>query len=72
MNSQILLVIAMMVIIIIIVSTTTTTSVNASSHHRHCKPPYTTLYVYTFPVQKECVLLTHNHVPVNAQGEPFR
>jgi hypothetical protein len=69
MNSQILLVVAMMVIIIVIVSTT---QVNASSHHRHCKPPYTTLYVYTFPVQKECVLLTHNHVPVNAQGEPLR
>jgi hypothetical protein len=36
-------------------------TVNAHSVHKdvHCKPPYTTLYVYTYPVQKECVLLKH-------------
>jgi hypothetical protein len=70
--TMILLVVAMILVVIIFVIIVSTTLVNASPHHRHCKPPYTTLYVYTFPVQKECILLTHNHVPVNAQGEPFR
>ncbi|MFY9798531.1 MAG: hypothetical protein WAK17_20420 [Candidatus Nitrosopolaris sp.] len=44
--------------------------VNASTHHQHqyhqyhkvsvCKPPYTTLYVYTQPESKECWLLVQN------------
>ncbi len=40
-------------------------------HHHHktwnCKPPYTTLYVYTQPVQRECVELFHNGKIVQAQ-----
>ena len=36
--------------------------------HWNCKPPYTTLYVYTFPEQKICTILTHNGKVVQAQG----
>jgi len=39
------------------------------SHHSHttkCLPPRTILYVYTQPIQKECVLLEHNGKAVNS------
>jgi len=48
----------------------------SASHSNHqtkaCKYPYSTLYVFTEPVQKQCSLLEHNGVPINASsGEPF-
>jgi hypothetical protein len=54
-----------------------TTPLYASSHHhiqnqKSCKPPYSILYVYTFPTQSECVLLTHNGHVVNASGVPIK
>ena len=51
----------------------------ASHSHKHsiannssykCTYPHTTLYISTFPVQKECVLLMHNGHMVNAMGVP--
>ena len=46
-----------------------------ASHHHHilqdtkkCTKPNTVLYVYTWPVPKECVLLTHNGHAYNANG----
>jgi hypothetical protein len=44
------------------------------SHSAKCLPPHTILYVYTNPVQKECVLLKNSKgVPVNAStGLPFK
>lgn len=43
-----------------------------NAHHKswNCKYPYSTLYVYTFPESKECVLLTHNGKVVQAQDQP--
>ncbi len=42
------------------------------SHHLKCLPPHTTLYVYTFPVQKVCTVLTHNGKSIDAKtGLPF-
>ena len=43
-------------------------SVAHGLHHRHwnCKPPYSTLYVYTEPVQKICTILEHNGKVVQA------
>ena len=46
-----------------------------SHHHKHptahslqkCTYPHVTLYVYTQPVQKECVLLIHNGHIANAE-----
>lgn len=52
-----------------------TITANATHHQYHhkstytCKPPYTTLYVYTFPETKECVLLMHNGKVVQAQAQ---
>jgi hypothetical protein len=38
------------------------TPLHASSyqHHQTCKWPYSRLYVFTNPVQSECLELTHN------------
>ena len=49
-------------------------TVNASHHHHpyKCAYPRTKLYVYTKPVQKECVLLMHNGHIVNATGAPIK
>ena len=36
--------------------------VNAhASHEVKCKPPYTKLYVYTFPPETECAILKHTN-----------
>lgn len=45
---------------------------NTHSHSYKCIYPHITLYVYTFPVQKECVLLMHNGKVVNATGAPIK
>jgi hypothetical protein len=37
-----------------------------------CTYPHTTFYVYTEPIQKECVLLMHNGHVVNAEGRPIK
>ena len=43
------------------------------SHSTKCLPPRTILYVYTQPIQKECVLLMHNGKAVDAKtGLPFK
>jgi hypothetical protein len=57
-------------VIVVIYSTTMSPPINASSHHHNhkCLPPYTVLWVYTQPVQKECVLLIHNGHTYNANG----
>jgi len=39
-----------------------------SHHSTNCKLPRTILYVYTQPIQKECVLLEHNGHAYNANG----
>jgi hypothetical protein len=61
-------------ICIIALLTFFTTTVNATNHQHHkhrqeCKPPYTTLYVYTQPVQSICTLLLHNGKAVQAQDQ---
>ena len=49
-------------LVLILVLVSPTLASGSSGHHQKCKPPYTQLYVYTEPVQKECLLLTHpNH-----------
>jgi hypothetical protein len=63
------------IVILLSVTVVTTSAAHAVSHHQHhrsasaCKPPYTTLYVYTFPGSKECVLLEHNGKVVQAQAQ---
>jgi hypothetical protein len=37
-----------------------------------CTYPHTVLYVYTQPVQKECVLLMHIGRVVNGNGAPIK
>ena len=37
-----------------------------------CTYPHTVLYVYTQPIQKECVLLMHNGKVVNAEGRSVK
>lgn len=61
------------IIALCFVIVTTPLSADAISHHHgiheiHCKPPYTRLYVYTYPVETECVLLMHNGKVVQAQN----
>jgi len=53
---------------------TTPVVVYASHHHKsfQCRPPYSILYVYTFPETKECVLLMHSGKVVNASGAPIK
>jgi hypothetical protein len=69
MNNLLLLVVAIMITVIIASITTQ----QASAHHQHkCLPPYTTLFVFTEPVQKICTILEHDHRAINAStGEPF-
>jgi hypothetical protein len=69
MNSLLLVIIAAIILMSI------STQVNASSHHitKRCNPPYSVLYVFTFPESKECVLLTHAGKAVDAKtGAPFK
>ena len=47
-------------IVILLAITAAPLTVNAyTSHHTKCKPPATQLFVYTFPVQNESVILKH-------------
>jgi hypothetical protein len=63
------------VTICIIILLTSLSIVNATHTHHQlpqkytCKAPYTTLYVYTFPETKECVILEHNGKVVQAQEQ---
>jgi hypothetical protein len=65
-----------LVLVIIILIPTLSFNAFASHHHKQianiykCTYPHTTLYVYTQPVQKECVILMHNGHVVNAAGVP--
>jgi hypothetical protein len=49
-------------LVLVIIILIPTLSFNIFASHRStahkCAYPHTTLYVYTFPVQKECVILT--------------
>jgi hypothetical protein len=64
MKNQILLV----TLVTIIIFVSASTSANAH-HHSECLPPYSQLFVFTQPVQKECLLLKNgNGVPVNASS----
>lgn len=55
-------------LILSILATTPINAHNVNHYHKICKTPYTTLYVYTFPVQKICTILEHNGKVVQAQG----
>jgi hypothetical protein len=68
-----------LLLVIIILVPSLSFNASAASHHKHsvanaykCTYPHTTLYVYTQPVQKECVLLMHNGHVVNAAGQPIK
>ena len=55
--------------IILLISSITIVNTHHQHHKSTCthKPPYTTLYVYTQPVQSICVILEHNGKVVQAQ-----
>jgi hypothetical protein len=60
---------------ILVLSIVAATPLYASSHLHHeqkCRPPYSVLYSYTFPVTKECLLLTHYGHIVNASGATIK
>lgn len=67
-------VVAVVVVVIVLMIPAIVNASSTTHHHsvKKCLPPYSVLYVYTQPVQKECVLLMHNGVAVNAStGAPF-
>lgn len=55
-------------ILLVVISLYCLTTTAFAHQHYRCKPPYTTLYVYTQPESKECVLLEHNGKVVQAQN----
>jgi hypothetical protein len=51
------------VVCVVILLTATASGYTISAygvHQEKCKPPATRLYIYTFPVQSECVILKHS------------
>lgn len=54
-------------IVMVLLVTPSAASAIMAHHQEKCKPPYTILWVYTFPAQKTCVLLTHPNAHIIAK-----
>ena len=69
-----ILIIASSLLTLLVAATPVVAYASHQHHHKsfQCKPPYSILYVYTFPETKECVLLTHYGKVVNATGVPIK
>ena len=48
-------------IIIILLLAAPTIYAHEKPHSNICKPPYKEIYIYTFPVQKQCMILSHSN-----------